>query len=130
MHPRALRTGLIVGFLLSALCASGQKKSAPPSTKQDALVEFSHSIRDLTKSVSPAVVQIMVSGYGAAEEGEGQHVALLTRQRSTGSGVVIDPDGYIVTNAHVVRGAVSVRVLVPPKGAEMDPPADAKIVGI
>lgn len=36
-----------------------------------------------------------------------------TRSQSLGSGVVIDPDGYVVTNAHVVRGAngeVTVRI--------------------
>lgn len=38
--------------------------------------------------------------------------SLLTRQRSSGSGVIIDPDGYVVTNAHVVQGALRVQVLL------------------
>src|SRR5260370_33207748 len=35
------------------------------------------------------------------------------KQQSIGSGVIIDPDGYIVTNAHVVRGAHRIQVKIP-----------------
>ena len=38
---------------------------------------------------------------------------LVTTQRASGSGVIVDRDGYIVTNAHVVRGAQRLRVEVP-----------------
>ena len=38
---------------------------------------------------------------------------LVTTQRASGSGVIVDPEGYIVTNAHVVRGAQRLRVEVP-----------------
>ena len=40
------------------------------------------------------------------------------RQRSVGSGFVIDPDGYIMTNAHVVANAQRVQVLLPPAKAD------------
>src|SRR5271166_4169951 len=95
---------------LGAASLDGFQAADPP--KLNALQEYSRSIRALTEKVSPAVVQVLVSGYGPAEEGEGETVALITRQRSSGSGVVVDPSGYIVTNAHVVRGAVRVRVLI------------------
>src|SRR5437667_2923947 len=112
-----------IGLILALCCA------ALDGFQQNALSEYSRSIRALTQRVSPAVVQVLVSGYGRAEEGSSDTVALITRQRSTGSGVVVDPNGYIVTNAHVLRGAVRVRVLV--AGAK-DPGAvaDAKIIGL
>jgi serine protease Do len=38
---------------------------------------------------------------------------LVTTQRASGSGVIVDPEGFIVTNAHVVRGVQRVRVNIP-----------------
>lgn len=43
---------------------------------------------------------------------------MLTTQRTAGSGVILDPDGYIVTNAHVVSGAIRVQVELPVVAAE------------
>jgi serine protease Do len=50
------------------------------------------------------------------------------RQRSLGSGVIVDPKGYIVTNRHVVEKADRVRVKFQddPQGA---PGHDAKVIG-
>jgi serine protease Do len=56
----------------------------------------------------------MVTSYGPIESTEHGTTALtLGRQRAIGSGFVIDPSGYIVTNAHVVSGAQRVQVVVP-----------------
>ncbi len=51
-----------------------------------------------------------------------------TRQRSLGSGVILDAKGYIVTNAHVVDKADRIRV-----NLMNDPPGvqyDAKVIGV
>src|SRR5579863_2493317 len=80
----------------------------PPTVS---LGELCVSLESLVNRVRPAVVQIFSTGYVTAEETEsGNTAALLSTQRSTGSGIVLSDDGYIVTNAHVVRGARRIQV--------------------
>jgi len=103
----------------AALAQSGQKpvlKAPPPP---DPLVRMNESIDELTKKVWPSVVQILVSSYGAQTEGApGNTAVVVGRQRSTGSGFVIDPEGFILTNAHVVSGARRVQIVLPAGNAD------------
>jgi len=61
-------------------------------------------------------------GQGGAGGGDGS-----IRERSLGSGVIVDPRGYIVTNRHVVEKADRIRVRL-----QDDPPGvqhDARVIG-
>jgi serine protease Do len=87
---------------------------------QDELARMNESIDALTKKVWPSVVQILVNSYGARDpESKGTETSLVVgRQRSVGSGFVIDADGYILTNAHVVSGAERVQIVLPADNAD------------
>lgn len=76
------------------------------------LDDFNQALRELTEKVRPAVVQILVTSHS-------QRLGVLhgaehaLHQQSTGSGVILDSNGYILTNGHVVEGAQRVRVIIP-----------------
>jgi serine protease Do len=74
-----------------------------------ALGELSNALRDVVVLVSPSVVQVRVTAYRADEDGAG----LPATRRSTGSGVILSADGYLVTNAHVIEGGRQFVVVVP-----------------
>ncbi len=81
------------------------------SGRTDALGELSASLQRLAARISPAVVQIEVTWFGPPED-DPLDAGLVVRQHGVGAGVILDPDGYIMTNAHVVEGAQRIRVLV------------------
>src|SRR5262249_26805547 len=67
----------------------------------DTLEKLNIALEGLAGKVSPAVVQILVTGYGSLNEGDHSKTAFIVRQHAVGSGVIVDPNGYIITNAHV-----------------------------
>jgi len=95
------------------------RADARADTRADPLDQLNASVDALIKKVWPSVVQIMVTSYGVREPGVQRDTSVvLGRQRSVGSGFVIDPEGYIITNAHVVSGAERVQVVLPPANAD------------
>jgi serine protease Do len=141
-----------VCLLLASAWANGQEagraQSSAAGNRTDSLNGLSASLEDLSSRVSKAVVQIFSSGYVLRGEGEaGTSAAVVTRQRATGSGVLLSADGYILTNGHVVSNARRVRVRLaaagpntgaggnaaPGRASNMQPAGkmlEAKIVGI
>ena len=115
------RRGNIPGFGRVALllfCTSLGFATRIPAQSQipvKATNPFDAAVDALIKKVSPSVVQIIVTAYAPLEEaGRGNAGVVLGRQRASGSGFIIDRDGYIITNAHVVNGAQRVQVVLPP----------------
>ena len=83
---------------------------AQPATD---LRDLSRTLETLSEAVRPAVVQIFATGYAAGQGVVPSTGALISRQQGSGSGVILDPRGYVVTNAHVVANASRIQVELP-----------------
>ncbi|MGB7585855.1 MAG: trypsin-like peptidase domain-containing protein [Terriglobales bacterium] len=157
LKSRHVFAAFLLSLLLAASLAAQQSQAQPAAAKQEAsidtkiskttiaaaetpqvLQQLNSALEALVAKVSPAVVQIQVTGFGALEGSSRNETALIAREHAIGSGVILDPDGYIVTNAHVVQGAKRIRVVIPsssPDGSELVPVGreqvlDAKLIGV
>jgi serine protease Do len=90
-----------------------QARTPPISPTAPPLADLSRSLQTLTARVSPSVVQIFVTGYAAPDEEDRAASGEPQLERSSGSGVIVDAEGYIVTNAHVVENATRIEVELP-----------------
>jgi serine protease Do len=93
------------------LAARGAQGIGRPSSTTNPLRDLSASVEELTKQVSPSVVQVLVTGYGPLDD-RSRETGLVFGRHSIASGAIIDSTGYIITNAHVVAGAQRVQVLL------------------
>jgi S1-C subfamily serine protease len=74
---------------------------APSGAGDDRLLDaYSDAVSTAVSRVAPAVAHVAV---GAAKQGARGH-------RGAGSGFLITPDGYLVTNSHVVAGGTAIAV--------------------
>ena len=92
-----------------------------PAAQLAALSDLSRSLQDLSQKVSASVVQIFVTGYAPPDDEDARGAGQPVLERSSGSGVIVDPDGYIVTNAHVVENATRLEVELPFAATGGDP---------
>lgn len=90
----------LIWFAATAAWAAAQAPS---------LEKISLAVQSVAERADAAVVQVMTRGF---HMNEADGAPMQTRQAS-GSGVLVHPDGFVITNAHVVGGARRVQVLVP-----------------
>jgi serine protease Do len=108
--------------LLAALAACSTAVFPQTKPSADPLHQLNSSVETLVKKISPSVVQIAVTGYGTVEENtRGTADITVGRQRVIGSGFVVDAAGFIITNAHVVKGAEHIQVILPPMQTDSSP---------
>src|SRR5690349_19288865 len=119
--PSLLAILLITSDAAFLATAQTQKPKAPADSQQNLREAWGRAdqlVDSLVKKVSPSLVQILVTSYGPVEEEPGRTGQRVGQQRVIGSGFVIDSEGYVVTNAHVVKGAERIQVVLQPPGAD------------
>ncbi|MDT7690301.1 MAG: serine protease Do [Acidobacteriota bacterium] len=159
---RAFRAFFIILVFTLALagCRRGaggeQTFTLPPAAQGGAVASVEHnSYADVVARVAPAVVTIRAERlvraprqhpffddqslqdfFGGRAPQQQQQPPREMRQRALGSGVVISPDGYIVTNHHVVDGAEQITVefadrrSFPAKLVGTDQPSDLAVLKV
>jgi S1-C subfamily serine protease len=104
-----LSSALLVGCSLESVSGLDPSEEAQPNPEisiDTASAPAPHSeLADVIEQVLPSVVNVRVTAVslddlGGIQEGEGE-----------GSGVVIDEEGVIITNNHVIAGATEVEVV-------------------
>jgi S1-C subfamily serine protease len=73
------------------------------------LDSYSRAVVSAVEAVGPAVVhlQVFADGAGLARSGEDDR-----RAPASGSGFIFTPDGFLITNSHVVAGAASIEAIL------------------
>jgi len=86
---------------------NGEQRSVIPSQgEREALDAYSQAVVQAVERVGPAVVSVVVARPGS----ERMRRRGFPEFHGAGSGLIIAPDGYILTNSHVVRGVGKIEV--------------------
>ena len=108
-------------FLIVSSYGLGQSTAPPtPAGTSSVLEQYDRALEQVAERAMRSVVEIEVTGYGVPEQ-ENSGSQLLERRRALGTGVIVDPEGYIVTNYHVVSGALRIHVILSPATVELVP---------
>ncbi len=120
MRHRAWVASVLGAALLAAACGGGGGDATVDTTAGAATTVARSGAIASIDDAKQAVVQIVTQGsFRDPEFGQ-------TATAGTGSGFIIDPDGIIVTNNHVVTGAGAIKVRVGGSNEELP----ARVLGV
>ena len=109
---------------------------APVAGERELLDAYSRTVTAVAEQVSPSVVKIEVQGAKPPVERRPGPRRGPEESGGSGSGFVMTPDGYVLTNSHVVSGAKRITAIFP-DGTRLpahvmgdDPPTDIALVRV
>jgi len=105
VHGLSLGLVALLAAILGLLAGGNGNVPAEPATDQR-IVHVGGSFADVIDHVTPAVVHVTVTENAPA----GGAADRESPRRGEGSGFIVDPDGYILTNHHVVATPARIRV--------------------
>ena len=141
MYGRGLKNRSISAILLLTVLFAGSASGASPAFAKDSdglkvIQELENVFVDIADRVKPAVVNISPAPSAGSKPGESQRGGRPPQESGSGSGVIIDKKGYIVTNNHVVGEAEEVEVRLSDKShfvgkvVGKDPDTDLAVVKV
>ena len=86
----------------------GVSAARPEDQREDLMDAYSRAVISAAEKVSPSVVYIEIGTNGPT----GKNNRPSREARGSGSGFIFTPDGFVLTNSHVVHGASSIEVTV------------------
>ena len=131
MSKTAILGTIILLLAPRAGMAQADAKSSKPSSL---LADYSAAMEDLAQAASPAVVKILVQRVAPLGNEDSQTAGFVSEQEVSGSGVIVDPAGFVVTNAHVVLNARRIEIKIFRKYESGQEPHEhlfpAKLIGV
>ncbi|MDQ4132291.1 MAG: trypsin-like peptidase domain-containing protein [Actinomycetota bacterium] len=115
----ALVGGLVGAGVVALAAESDDNRSPSVASRPSTALAEPGDIRSILDQVQPAVVSISTRGFG------GDDFFNVTPSEGAGTGMILTPDGDVLTNAHVVAGASQIEV----KLSTSEQVYDADLVG-